>query len=170
MKALIINLFIPELSLRMNKHSKSFTVKYAGTANALITQCGISQPYDPITQTRKVHPEVSEFKVLWDTGATSSVVAKRVVDSLNLFPIGKIEVHHANGKSVVNSHFVNVYLPNQITYKFIKVSEGILGEFDILIGMDIISTGDFAVTNSMDKTTFSFRHPSLEEIDFVKNQ
>ena len=38
---------------------------------------------------------------------------------------------------------------------------------DVLIGMDIIGTGDFAVTNLNGLTKFSFRVPSLEHIDFV---
>ena len=154
----------------MNDSIKSFTVKYDGVANAIITRCGISEPYDPKSQVGKAKPNVSEAKVLWDTGATASVVTKSVVDALNLFPIGKIEVHHANGTSIVNTYYVNVYLPNRISYKFIKVSEGILGEFDLLIGMDIITTGDFAVTNSSKRTTFSFRCPPIEEIDFTSHK
>lgn len=35
--------------------------------------------------------------------------------------------------------------------------------------MDIITRGDFAVTNLGEKTTFSFRIPSLADIDFVKD-
>ena len=34
--------------------------------------------------------------------------------------------------------------------------------------MDVISTGDFAVTNKDGKTNLSFRVPSVEYIDFVK--
>lgn len=34
--------------------------------------------------------------------------------------------------------------------------------------MDIISRGDFAVTNFAGKTTFSFRVPSIQRIDFVE--
>lgn len=37
---------------------------------------------------------------------------------------------------------------------------------DLLIGMDIISLGDFAITNVNGKTTFSFRLPSTSIIDF----
>ena len=33
--------------------------------------------------------------------------------------------------------------------------------------MDIISLGDFVVTNTNTKTTFSFRIPSVQEIDFI---
>lgn len=37
----------------------------------------------------------------------------------------------------------------------------------VLIGMDIIGMGDFAVTNINEKTILSFRIPSVREIDFV---
>ncbi len=37
-----------------------------------------------------------------------------------------------------------------------------------VIGMDIISKGDFALTTRLTKTTFSFRHPSVERIDFTQ--
>ena len=36
----------------------------------------------------------------------------------------------------------------------------------VLIGMDIINLGDFAVTNKNGRTAFSFRTPSIEYIDF----
>ena len=42
-----------------------------------------------------------------------------------------------------------------------------VGEPVQLIGMDIISQGDFSISNKDKKTTFSFRFPSYEEIDFV---
>jgi hypothetical protein len=41
------------------------------------------------------------------------------------------------------------------------------GGIDVLIGMDIIGSGDFSVTHHNGKTTFSFCCPSLREIDFV---
>jgi hypothetical protein len=37
---------------------------------------------------------------------------------------------------------------------------------DVLIGMDVIGVGDFAVSNYEDKTQFTFRHPSKEPISF----
>jgi uncharacterized protein YchJ len=35
--------------------------------------------------------------------------------------------------------------------------------------MDVIAQGDLAVTNFNGHTTFSFRMPSMDEIDFVKH-
>ena len=59
---------------------------------------------------------------------------------------------------------------NEIIIPNILVSCADLGrDLDVLIGMDIISLGDFAITNVGGKTTFSFRFPSIAEIDFVKD-
>ena len=48
------------------------------------------------------------------------------------------------------------------------MSEELTGGFEVLIGMDIIGAGDFAVTNSNGKTVMSYRYPSIERIDFVE--
>ena len=45
--------------------------------------------------------------------------------------------------------------------------QGAFAQFDVLIGMDIITQGDFAVTNLGGKTKFSFRIPSQASINFV---
>ena len=39
-------------------------------------------------------------------------------------------------------------------------------EYDAIFGMDIISLGDFAITNQNGQTTFSFRVPSSQTIEF----
>jgi len=53
----------------------------------------------------------------------------------------------------------------------LKVTDGDLSpNVDVLIGMDIIGLGDFAVTNKDGKTVFSYRMPSMECIDFVKQK
>jgi len=38
-----------------------------------------------------------------------------------------------------------------------------------LIGMDVITLGDFSITNHNGITCMSFRVPSSHEIDYVKN-
>ncbi len=37
----------------------------------------------------------------------------------------------------------------------------------VLIGMDIIGLGDFAISNHGGKTVFTFRAPSSKVIDFI---
>ena len=71
---------------------------------------------------------------------------------------------------VCNVYLVDVVLRNNVTVKDIHVIEAELDNqnIDMLIGMDIIGLGDFAVTNVNGITKFTFRLPSVEEIDFVK--
>jgi hypothetical protein len=79
------------------------------------------------------------------------------------------KVHTASGTDIVPTYYVSIGLPNKIVIPILQVTEGVLTGTDMLVGMDIISTGDFAVTNVNGKTVFSFRMPSVECIDFAVN-
>lgn len=75
----------------------------------------------------------------------------------------------AGGLYVTNSYLVNIRLPHGVEFKNMPVLRtDLVGGVDVLIGMDIIAGGDFAITQSQGKTVFSFRYPSIAEIDFVK--
>jgi predicted aspartyl protease len=147
-----------------------FTTIFNGLAREIINNCGISLPFDGRLNTGETPPKVSPVKALWDTGATGSAITPAVAKSLGLIPTTKANVQHADGISLQNVYLVNIYLPNNVVVPFVKVTEckNFIGNFDIIIGMDIISIGDFAITNVGQKTTFSFRIPSLKTIDYVK--
>ena len=145
---------------------KAFTLKSGrGRLRYLKTHCSVCKAHDPLSGAG--HPEISQFEGLWDTGASGTVISKNVVDKLGLKPISKAKVHHANGESIVNVYAINLFLPNQVAFNFVKVTEGILNDLDLLIGMDIITMGDFSITNVGGNTIFSFRVPSVKEVDFV---
>ena len=144
---------------------QSFTVEFGTVVPQLITDCGVCEAYLP--NPNKVHPKVYTFKALWDTGATITTISKNIVSTLGLTPIGFGDVSHAGGTAKAGVYILNVILPNGLESRPMKVLDGVLGDFDILIGMDIIHQGDFAVTHSDGKTTFTFRIPSTEKIDFV---
>lgn len=146
--------------------SKSFTLQSEGILRVLQTHCGVCPAFDPLSG--GVYPKVEQFVGLWDTGATGTVISQQCAKKLNLKPISKAKVFHANGESIVNVYAINLFLPNQVGFQFIKVTEGVLNGTDLLIGMDIISRGDFSISNFAGKTTFSFRVPSTSRIDFVK--
>ena len=87
----------------------------------------------------------------------------------NLKSTGRRIAHYADGSSkIVQEFLVNVGLPNEVVFSSIRVTMGGFSDADVLIGMDIISQGDFAVTNFNQRTVFSFRVPSLETIDFAQ--
>lgn len=111
---------------------------------------------------------MATFTSIWDTGATRSVISQKVVDVCGLESIGVQKVYHAQGEANdVEAFLVNIGLPNNVEFQGLRVTLGVLRGADVLIGMDIIGRGDFAVTNRDGKTKFSFRIPSQADIDFV---
>lgn len=90
-----------------------------------------------------------------------------MADKCGLFPISKVDVLTANGTKKANVYLISILLPNNLVLPLLRVTEAdLIGEANVLIGMDIISLGDFAITNLNKKTTFSFRMPSRCTIDF----
>ena len=110
---------------------------------------------------------------MWDTGATGTVIRKKIVNDLGLQPSGKTDIlsvgegDETQETKDVNTYLVNVYLPNNVAIVGLAVAEGAPPGCDILIGMDIITSGDFAITNQNGKTCMSFILPSSQTIDFV---
>ena len=109
------------------------------------------------------------FTGLWDTGATLSAITQQVVDACHLAPVDVVKVHGISGPELAEVYLVNIFLPNQVVFPrtWVTKAKSIMGA-DVLIGMDIISKGDFAVTHPDGKTQFTFRVPTQADIDFVK--
>jgi len=107
---------------------------------------------------------------LWDTGAGCSLSRPEVASRLNLQRVSETFISTPSGKDIPSKvYIVNISLPNNAKILNLLVVEGIPNSCDMLIGMDIINHGDFAISNFDSKTTFSFRIPSLMKIDFCKN-
>jgi len=151
----------------MDPNSRSFTTTaIGGLLNALKNQCGISQAFDPAAGGAQL--PITQFDAIWDTGATNCVITQSVIDACGLVPIGMAQVHGVHAASVEEVFLVSIYLPNGVVFPGVRVTRGRFPGADILIGMDIISQGDFAVTNKGGITKFSFRVPSETHIDFVE--
>lgn len=81
------------------------------------------------------------------------------------------KISTANGLVDVNTYLINLTLPNKVTIENLSVTSSDLGDdVDLLIGMDVIKLGDFSITNTNNSTTFSFRIPSIEEINYVNTK
>jgi len=150
---------------------EAFTSTYPKLSRVLINEVKISKATSPtMSKILKIEDyNFKEYKAIWDTGATGSVITEKVAKELDLKPTGMVMVSTASDERLANTYMVNIWLPNKVVFGELRVTEGKLsGETEVLIGMDIISSGDFAVTNYNGKTVFTFRSPSAECIDFVK--
>jgi len=144
----------------------AFTTKYKGLRNILENKILLAEAFDPNDKT--ISPRWLEFNCLWDTGATNTVISSKVASDLGLKPTGKAICHTAGGQRIVNTYLVNIRLPNRVAFVALRVTEANISEpFDALIGMDIISKGDLAITNADGATWMSYQLPSNERIDFV---
>lgn len=145
------------------------TVKYNGITDRIVTAVKLCQAFDPTQTPLPPHP-LHDTMALWDTGATKSVITDATVLAMNLSPVGKTIVKHADGSSPSNTYLVNFLLPNNVGVVGVLVSQcrDTAGHFGAIIGMDIICRGDFSITNVGDKTCMTFRFPSLDTIDYVE--
>jgi hypothetical protein len=105
-------------------------------------------------------PFIERFQAIWDTGATKSTIKQSVALRLKLPEIRPATTLGIGGRYETFVYLASLILPNNI---FISEIE-LLGcdnslSCDMLIGMDIISLGDFLVSNGGSATTFSFTIP-----------
>ena len=112
----------------------------------------------------------NRFICIWDTGASVSCVTSNIVERYNLTSIGKSDFFtggHCKSKSTdvysIDLMFRDDFVFNNL--RVLKIEKHDV--FDIIIGMDIISQGDFAVSNLNGSTSFSFRIPSMGTANFL---
>jgi hypothetical protein len=91
-----------------------------------------------------------------------------LAEYLGLISIASLDLTSVHDSKPSNVYLMDMIFPDKITANNVLAAEIIpSGEFDIIIGMNIISLGDFAITNDYGKTIMSFRLPSSNiPIDF----
>ena len=135
---------------------RSFTYNYTGITKLLITDAEIEHK-----------GKKEKIEVLWDTGCNISVIDKKLAEKLNLQSVGDGFLDTITHDKVPSKKYkINLLLSDHIEFPDIEVIDGEPKSCDMLIGMDIISQGDLAVSNYKGKTTFIFRKPSLGKFNY----
>ncbi|OGU16987.1 MAG: hypothetical protein A2X61_07480 [Ignavibacteria bacterium GWB2_35_12] len=153
-------------------HPLSFTITYNKIVNALVSEITISPPIEDPDYINKNPNEIItksiDTQAIWDTGATNTVITPKIVEALDLKPTGITRIFTPNGTLETSTYLVTLKLPNGIVFPNLDVimSADIMSDLDALIGMDVITKGDFCLTNKL-HTIFTFRIPSMAKIDFV---
>ncbi len=149
-------------------HPSAFTYKATHRLNRIITPVVVTAGYPAADMPADI--QSLEVRALWDTGATGSHITRDTAEKLGLVPTGLSTIHHAGGEGQSNTYIVNlVLLPSRLLVPMVQVAdvEETQGSFGAIIGMNIISLGDFAVTARDNATWVSFCLPSSRRIDFV---
>ena len=140
----------------------AITRPYISVSESIVTEISIENPYNG----KRI-----KTNGIWDTGATNSCVSKSMAEALGLKLIQRATVRGVHGSEEVNVYYITMILPNENIKLNVPVTEckelSEDGKICALIGMDVITKGDFCITNVGGQTVMSFRVPSIERIDFV---
>lgn len=153
---------------------KALTLPYDRLSNVIACSVNVSFPKSLLDEGKEqvFIPHIA----IWDTGATACAVTELFAKKLGLIQTGVKDVSGLGGTIEKKTYLIDLQLPNGNLYVNLDVTEidnakdvngNLVDSFGILIGMDIITTGDFTITNFENKTTMTFRTPSLKKVDYV---
>ena len=149
--------------VNVNYQSHAFSVYMDSCAKQIITDVWLSDSAKSVEAKSDSEPNALKCKGLWDTGAMVTVVSSKIVDKLQLPTVSITPIIGVNRKSYTTTHVVDIWLPNYYVVRKVPVVKGDLTNyFDVLIGMDIITRGDFSISNYQGKTVFSFSGSARE--------
>jgi len=140
-----------------------FRCSYTGIAKRLVIDAEIEH-------------EGKKFNIetMWDTGCDITIINDRFVDIFNLQSVGSGKLDTISDEKIPSKIYkINLILPNNIELKDVEAIAGNPKNCDVLIGMDIISQGDFVISNYNGKTTFIFQKPSIGKFTYdpiIKNK
>lgn len=145
----------------------AFTINYGQIVESVVTECIVSNvdAEDGSKQNNGVR-----CLAIWDSGATSSIITRNIIDKLKLQPVGVCQAAGIHGTEYEYTYYIDLMVPGEMTFKTLEVTEGDLEDVDVLIGMDVISQGDFCISNGNNETVVAFRSPAAEPIRFESNQ
>lgn len=138
-----------------------FSKEYDSLVHAIITEAYIF----PAFRIGELPPlKFYTENAAWDTGAERTIIAPHVAEALELKSLGKVPLLGVGGEKEADIYKVAIALPDAKIYRDFFVYGIDIDNYEMLIGMDIISKSDFVITNADGHTVLSFRNPSKEHI------
>jgi len=119
----------------------------------------------PVALFSKTYDAGKSFTVnaTWDTGATCSIIVPEIAQKLGLKVIDTVPIFAVNSLHRTNVSLVSLRFPNGATFDNFRVMVcPITPNTEMLIGMDVISCLDLAVSNGNGQTLFSFAVPPFK--------
>ena len=146
----------------MDEKPAALTYTHIGLVDAILT---------PVELFPNVYDEVTSYltNALWDTGAMVSVISPEVAEKLKLDIVDTIQIAGINGESPAEVAIISIRFPNGAVIEDVRVAIcSMTPGNEMIIGMDVITQMDIAITNGRGQTQFSFAIPPFENrIDFA---
>jgi gag-polyprotein putative aspartyl protease len=132
----------------------------------ITTPVEVSAPFlDPTKPPAKI---ARGLTAIWDTGATGSVITQRVLDQLQIPPAAMTDAYGVDSCERKNVYLVDLLLPMNVRVQGARVIVGEVMAADVLVGMDVITMGEFVIANHGGRTKMSFCLSSQSDLDFAK--
>ena len=171
----------------IGKYKRNFTKQEGSTGKFSVfnEQASFTKRYNCSHKVLKVIVTISangkskQVVSIIDTGCTNTSIPHSVIEFLALIPSG-----HQKMSAVNKSYVCNFYICSMIIEGQIQIDNAVLMELpqlesesetetptaneEMILGMDILSKCDFAITNQNGNTEFSMAYPSKRNIDFTK--
>ena len=145
----------------MYKKRASLTYTHTELVDAILT---------PVEAFSDLYNEITSYPTtaLWDTGAMISVISPEIVSKLKLDIVDTLKIAGINTESLVEVAVISIRFPNSSEIKDIRAAIcNMPSGNEIIIGMDVITQMDIAITNGGGQTQFSFAIPPFDSrIDF----
>jgi hypothetical protein len=99
-----------------------------------------------------------DASAMWDTGADSCCISASLAAELGLTSIGSFTAHGFQSSGEYPGYMLDITLPDgQSALNVPVVAFDKRSNYDIIIGMNIISLGRFVIDNNKGNTIFSFQ-------------
>jgi hypothetical protein len=122
----------------------------------VITSAIIRQSQE-FCQARGLKSSEMEVRALWDTGAEWCAISREIAHQLQLWKAGLEWVDGFGGSKESEVHYVDITLPDdRHVYNVPAVVYDGLRAQDFVIGMNVITMGDFVLTREDNGTRFTF--------------
>jgi hypothetical protein len=143
---------------------RAFIIEYEGLTYEISTPVQLEPIY---TTDKNLLGTQTEIEALWDTGATMTCIKPSLRDRLKLRQselVEPITMSGIGGDVEADGTLVSIWLtPNFVIELCPVYIADFPGDEELLIGMDIITMGDFAVCNANGKTLCSFAVPPFPD-------
>lgn len=145
---------------------KAYTLNLGHSPQSVTTDILVSYPLR--TGDVAMPGKALRCKCKWDTGSNITCITHDLFHRLNIPTYDEIIVKTPHGTSTyTNTAKISIGLPNGQIVPDVEVCVANMVETDVLIGMDIITMGDFSLTrNKFGEVIFSICMPHVKEVDF----
>jgi hypothetical protein len=147
----------------------AITIRADTLLSRIISPVTINQS-EAVCKKYHIKNEAIDVRAMWDTGSIGTCISSRLAEILNLKTVDSWQLKSIHDSKPANVYILDLTLPDNIIIQNILATEVATGgEFDCIIGMNIIRLGDFSITNDNGKSIMSFRLPAANiPIDFTK--